>query len=65
MFIVDSTKNRSSVTHCVRTLFKAKVISRVHVDYQFASYQNRVCDGVENAHKVLWKMEDDNIVFIV
>ena len=35
-------KYKSSVTHCVVTLFKAKVISRVNVEYQFARFQNTV-----------------------
>ena len=53
-------KNRSSGTHCVVTLFKAKVISRVNVEYQFASFHT-VCNFVEkwNAYNVLcvkWKM---------
>ena len=31
-------KNRNSGTHCVVTLFKAKVISRVNVEYQFSEH---------------------------
>ena len=47
------------------TMFKAKVISRVNVEYQFARYQNTVCNFVErwNTYNVLGKMENDNIVF--
>ena len=58
-------KNRSSVTHCVVSLFKAKVISRVNVEYQFARFQNTVCNFVEkwNTYNVLCKVENDNIVF--
>ena len=40
-------KNRNSWTQCVVTLFKAKVISRVNVEYHFASFQNIVCNLVE------------------
>ena len=40
-------KYKSSVTQCVVTLFKAKVISRVNVEYQFARFQNTVCNFVE------------------
>ena len=60
-------KNRSSGTHCVVTLFKAKVISRVSVEYQFASFQNTVCNFGEkwNAYNVLCKVKNDNIVFII
>ena len=58
-------KNRSSGTHCVVTLFKAKVISRVNVEYQFVRFQNTVCKFVEqwNTYNVLCKVENDNIVF--
>ena len=58
-------KNRSSGTQCVVTLFKAKVISRVNVEYQFARFQNTVCNFVErwNTYNVLGKVENDNIVF--
>ena len=40
-------KYRSSGTQCVVTLFKGKVISRVNVEYQFARFQNTVCNFVE------------------
>ena len=50
-------KYKSSGTQCVVTLFKAKVISRVNVEYQFARFQNTVCNFV------LGKVENDNIVF--
>ena len=58
-------KNRSSGTHYVVTLFKAKVISLVNVEYQFARFQNTVCNFVEkwNTYNVLCKVENDNIVF--
>ena len=57
--------NRSSGTHCVVTLFKAKVISRVNVEYQFASFHNTLCNSAQkyNAYNVLCKVENDNIVF--
>ena len=57
-------KNRSSGTHCV-TLFKAKVISRVNAEYQFASFQNKVCNFFKrwNTYNVLCKVENHNIVF--
>ena len=57
-------KNRSSGTQCVVTLFKAKVISRVNVEYQFARFQNTVCNFVEkwNTYNVLCKVKNDNIV---
>ena len=35
-------KNRSSGIHCVVTIFKDKVISRVNVEYQ-----NTVCNSVK------------------
>ena len=38
LYIVDSTNT------CVVTLFKAKVISRVNVEYQFTRFQNTVCN---------------------
>ena len=47
LYIVDSTKIRSSETHCVVTLFIAKVISRVNVE---ASYQNTLCNFVEKCN---------------
>ena len=52
-------KNRSCGTHCVVTLFKAKVLSRVNVEYPFVRYQNTVCNFVErlNAYNVLCKVE--------
>ena len=55
----------SSGTQCVVTLFKAKVISRVNVEYRFARFQNTVCNFVErwNTYNVLGKVENDNIVF--
>ena len=58
-------KNRSSGTQCVVTLFKAKVILRINVEYQFARFQNTVCNFVEkwNAYNVLCKVENYNIVF--
>ena len=40
-------KYRSSGTQCVVTLFKAKVISRVNVEYQFAKFQNTLCNFIE------------------
>ena len=48
-------KYRSSGTQCVITLFKAKVISRVIVEYQFTRFQNTVCNFVErwNTYNVL------------
>ena len=51
-------KNRSSGTHCVATLFKAKVILRVNVEYQFARFQNTVCNFVAkwNTYNVLCKV---------
>ena len=57
--------NRSNGTHCVVTLFKTKVISRVIVEYQFVSFRNTVCNFVEqwNIYNVLCKVENDNIVF--
>ena len=57
-------KYRSSGTQCVVTLFKAKVISRVNVEYQFARFQNTVCNFVErwNTYNVLGKVGNDNIV---
>ena len=56
---------RSSGTQSVVTLFKSKVILRVNVEYQFARFQNTVCNFVErwNTYNVLCKMENDNIVF--
>ena len=58
-------KYKSSGTQCVVTLFKAKVISRVNVEYKFARFQNTVCNFVErwNTYNVLGKVENDNIVF--
>ena len=58
-------KNRSSGTQCVVTLFKAKVISRVIVEYQFSRFQNTVCHFVEkwNTYNVLCTVENDHIVF--
>ena len=50
LFIVDSTKNRSRGTHCVITLFKAIIISRVNVEYQFARVQNTVCNFFEKCN---------------
>ena len=57
-------KYRSSGTQCVVTLFKAKLISRVKVEYQFARIQNAVRNFVErwNTYNVLGKVENDNIV---
>ena len=57
-------KYRSSGTQGVVTLFKAKVISRVKVEYQFARFQNTICNFVErwNTYNVLCKVENDNIV---
>ena len=54
-----------SGTHCAVTLLKAKVISRVNVEYQFVSFQNALCNFVEkwNAYNVLCNVENDNIVF--
>ena len=58
-------KYKSSGTQCVVTLFKAKVISRVNVEYQFARFQNTVCNFFErwNTYNVLGKVENDHIVF--
>ena len=58
-------KYRSSGTQCVVTLFKAKIIMRVNVEYEFARFQNTVCNFVErwNTYNVLGKVENDNIVF--
>ena len=58
-------KYKSSGTQFEVTLFKAKVISRVNVKYQFAIFQNTVCNFVErwNTYNVLGKVENDNIVF--
>ena len=58
-------KFRSSRTQCVLTLFKVNEIFRLNVEYQFARFQNTVCNFVEmwNTHKILCKVENDNIVF--
>ena len=58
-------KYRSNGTHCVVTLFKSQVISRENVEYQFAIFQNTVCNFVErwNTYNVLCKVENDTIVF--
>ena len=55
----------SSGIQCVVTLFKSKVISRVNVEYQFARFQNTLCNFVEkwNTYNVLGKVENDNVVF--
>ena len=52
-------KYRSSGTQCVVTLFKAKVISRVNVEYQFVRFDNTVCNFVEkwNIYTILCKVE--------
>ena len=52
-------KYKSSGTQCVVTLFKDTVISRVNVEYQFAIFQNTVCNFVErwNIYNVLGKVE--------
>ena len=57
-------KYKSSGTQCVVTQFKANVISRVNVEYQFARFRNTVCNFVErwNTNNVLCKVENDNIV---
>ena len=57
-------KYRSSGTQYVVTLFKAHVLSRVNVEYQFARFQNTVCNigGRWNTYNVLGKVENDNIV---
>ena len=57
-------KCRSSGTQCVVTLFKTKVISRVNVEYQFARFQNTICNFVEkwHAYNVVCKVENYNIV---
>ena len=47
LYTVYSTKIRSSETHCVVTLFNAKVISRVNVE---ASFQNTLCNFVEKCN---------------
>ena len=41
-------KNRLNGEHCVVIRFKAKVILRVNMEYQFASIQNRVCNFVKS-----------------
>ena len=58
-------KYKSCGTQCVVTLFKAKVISRLNVENQFARFQNTVCHFAEmwNTYNVLSKVENDNIVF--
>ena len=66
-------KYRSSGTQCVniykrqchRPLFKAKVISRVNVEYQFARFLNIECNLVErwNTYNVLCKVENNNRFF--
>ena len=40
-------------------------IVKFNVEYQFASFQNTVCNFVEkwNTYNVLCKVENDNIVF--
>ena len=54
-----------TIDKIVVTLFKAKVISRVNMEYQFARFRNTVCNIIEkwNAYNVLCKVENDNIVF--
>ena len=58
-------KYRSSGTQCVVTLFKVNVISRENVEYQFARFQNTVCNFVErwNTYNVLGNVENNNIIF--
>ena len=55
--IVYSRFNKywSSGTQCVVTLFKAKVISRVNVEYQSARFQNTVCNFGER-----WNNNNNN-----
>ena len=62
---VVHSRLRSSRTHCVVTLFKAKLISRVNVKYKFASFQNIICNFVEkwNTYNVFCKVEIYNIAF--
>ena len=51
-------KYKSSGTHCVVTLFKDKVISRVNVEYQFARFQYVILlkGGIHTMYWVKWKM---------
>ena len=66
LYVVDSTNTGvMGLNVLLVTLFKAKVISRVNVEYQFARFQNTVCNFVErcNTYNVLGKVENDNIVF--
>ena len=60
-----SNKNRNIGTQCVVTLFKAKVISRVNMEYQFTRFYNTVYNFVEkwNTYNVLCKVENNNIVY--
>ena len=50
--------NRRSGTYCVVTLFKAKVISRVNVEYQFSehSYVTLLKSGIHTMYCIKWKM---------
>ena len=63
--VVDTTKTGIVGLYCVVTLFKARVISGVNVEYQFSSFQNTICNFVEkwNAYNVLCKVDNDTIIF--
>ena len=58
--IVDYKKNRSSGTQCVLSLSKAKVISRVNVEYQFpdfiTQYVTLLKSEIHTMYCVKWKM---------
>ena len=68
---------RSSGTQCVATLFKANVLPRVNVEYQFARFQNTVCNfgllkgGIHTMYCGKWKMTilclliEKNVLYLI
>ena len=48
-------KNRSSGTHCLVTLFKAKVISSVKV-YQFSEHSMQLCGKVKCISNIVFDL---------
>ena len=58
-------KNRSSVTHCVVTLFKAKVTSRVNVEYQLPVFSAQYVTLLKSGIHILYFVKLKITIIIV
>ena len=55
----------NSGTHCAVTLFKAKIVSRVNIEYHFAEFSDKVPYFCEkwNVNNAICRIENGDLIF--